>query len=328
MDLRVKNRQRFSTGDVPPARRVSLWESHNEAALVGLSCRMMPDDFTAEEVTVQVGEVDLGLVRATPHAVERDRHTIERSPVESVVLYATLAGESFFYHRDGVLTTRPGQVVVCDVDRPFMRGFSQDMRELVVKIPRTLWAASGGGAVEAPRVIGSVDAGDADPYYRALASAALGLLEDRPASATASRVVSAGQLAELALALGAPADGDRTSGSARAHLRAAQAYVEQHLGDPGLCAARIASGVGLSERHLSRVFAQADLGIAQYVTRRRMLVARRLLEERGATMTVGDVSVAVGFTSAAGFTRAFRAHLGVTPSEVRRSGLAVAARVA
>lgn len=335
MTVALPTRTRFATGEVPAPARVRLWEEHNEQALVGLSCRMMPEEFVAEEVNARVGAVSLGMVSATPHAVERDRRMIDRSPADSVVLYATLAGESFYYHRDGVLTTRAGQVVVCDVDVPFMRGFSQDLRELVVKIPRDRWHAAGGGQVRRPRIADSRGAAGGDPRHQALASAVLGMLGGgardaaAPSAPTGWGVLEESQLVALAVALaeGGPSGGPEDSAASAAHLRAAQSYVERHLADPGLGAPQVAAGVGLSERHLSRVFAAAGTSLPRYVSGRRVLAARRLLETRPGQLTVAEVAHAVGFTSAAGFARAFRAHQGVTPSEVRRAALARAGGV-
>ncbi len=330
MTVVLSSRTRFATGEVPAPARVRLWEEHNEQALVGLSCRMMPEEFVAEEVNAQVGAVSLGLVSATPHAVERDRRMIDRSPADSVVLYATLAGESFYYHRDGVLTTRAGQVVVCDVDVPFMRGFSQDLRELVVKIPRERWHAAGGGQVRRPRIADSRQAAGGDPYHQTLATAVLGMLGtgSRPAAGVSQPpgwgVLEESQLVALAVALadGRASGTQEDSAAAAVHLRAAQTYVERHLADPGLGASQVAAGVGLSERHLSRVLAAAGTSLPRYVSGRRVLAARRLLESRPTQLTVAEVAHAVGFTSAAGFARAFRAHQGATPSEVRRAALA------
>ncbi|MFJ7045397.1 hypothetical protein ACIQVC_18580 [Streptomyces sp. NPDC101112] len=51
-----------------------------------------------------------------------------------------MAGEAFFHHDDGVLTVQPGQILMCDADRPFIRGFSLGLEELVLKLPHQLFA--------------------------------------------------------------------------------------------------------------------------------------------------------------------------------------------
>ncbi|MBC9734471.1 helix-turn-helix domain-containing protein [Nocardioides marmotae] len=306
---------RFATRSVAGDLRVPMWEQYNESALVALECRTAPGRFVAEEVNAALGRVSLAQVSASPHAVERTVEIIDRSPCDSVLLYATIAGESSFYHRDGVLTTRPGQVVVCESDRPFMRGFSRGLRELVVKIPRRTWIDSEGARATQPRVVGSADRARVDPYVDALCRSVAQLLQVDDAGSGHEQVAEA-QLIELAVAM---VSGHAAVGAAPApHLRAAQAFVDRHLRDPSLGAARIAAGVGISERQLSRVFAEAGVTVPQFVAGRRVRLARRLLERRGEEVGVADVAHAVGFTSASSFSRAFRAHAGVAPSTVRR----------
>src|SRR5689334_20812097 len=130
----------FSTAGLPQEQRVELWESHNADALIGLRCRTLDADvLEATEINVQLERVHLARVRGSSHVVERDREMVRHRPAESVALFFSLAGEAFFYHDDGVRIVQPGQLLVCDADRPFMRGFSRGLEELVLKIPRTVF---------------------------------------------------------------------------------------------------------------------------------------------------------------------------------------------
>jgi AraC-like DNA-binding protein len=102
------------------------------------------------------------------------------------------------------------------------------------------------------------------------------------------------------------------------HLANARAFIEDHLTDPGLNAARVAAGIGISERHLSRAFASAGEGLPRFVLTRRLERAHRLLAS-GSRTAVAEVAASCGFGSATYFTQAFRAHFGVRPSDVRKS---------
>jgi len=94
-------------------------------------------------------------------------------------------------------------------------------------------------------------------------------------------------------------------------------YIDAHLADP-LDLAKLAAVAYVSPWHFHRVF-QALTGetLANRVRRRRVEVAAtRLLSEPPAPALA--IALDVGFGSAEVFTRAFRAHFGVTPTAWRR----------
>lgn len=288
-----------------------MWEDHNAHALIGLRCRTLSGEvLEATEINLQLERVHLARVRGSSHVVERDGQMVRRRPSDAVALFFSLAGEAFFYHDDGVRVVRPGQLLVCDADRPFMRGFSRGLEELVLKIPRSVFADRTG--VEAPSGPRLVDFGaDAGSHAHALAR-----LVGRAARAETPAEADEETLLQLVAAVVGPA---RPAGLAEAHRAAAQTYVERHLSDPRLSAAQVAAAVGISSRHLSRVFAAVGTSVPRFVAQRRLEAAHRLLQEPGAaSLTVAEVGHRCGFASAAHFSHAFSTHFGERASDVRR----------
>lgn len=87
---------------------------------------------------------------------------------------------------------------------------------------------------------------------------------------------------------------------------------------------RLARLAGVSERHFSRVFRrETGSSPAEHVTSVRLEIARRLLETT--TLRVSDVALRSGFGRAETLDRAYRRHLGTSPSQLRRER-ALAAR--
>ena len=81
--------------------------------------------------------------------------------------------------------------------------------------------------------------------------------------------------------------------------------------------AAIAAGLGVSERHVGRLFARhVGTTPARYVEQARIAAARDLLVRTPATMA--EVARAVGFGSAETMRRAFLRTLGHTPGAHRR----------
>ncbi|MFF4316041.1 AraC family transcriptional regulator [Streptomyces sp. 900105755] len=302
---------RFSTAGLPEAQRVALWEDHNATALIGLRCRSLDDEvLEATEINLQLPRVHVARVTGNPHVVERTRAVVRQLPSEAIACYLTLVGEAFFYHDGGVQVVRPGQLIVCDADRPFMRGFSQGLEELAVKVPRQVWREiTGPEPVARPRMF---DFGTGDLQARTLAR-----LAGRAVHPETSRPVDEDTLLDL---LAGVVTG-RPAALSAVHLAMAKAYAEDHLSDSGLNAVRIAKGIGISERHLSRVFAAGGTTVPQYLLARRLEGARALLAG-GGNPTVAEVAARCGFGSAARFSHRFKERYGVRATDVLREARA------
>jgi transcriptional regulator GlxA family with amidase domain len=99
-------------------------------------------------------------------------------------------------------------------------------------------------------------------------------------------------------------------------LRDIASFVLEHLAEP-LPVARIATGVGMSQRSLSRWCREhLDGSPAELVRKLRLDEARRLLE--ATTLPLKDVTARTGMGDASTFWRVFTHDLGVTPSEYRQ----------
>lgn len=95
-------------------------------------------------------------------------------------------------------------------------------------------------------------------------------------------------------------------------------YIEAHLGDPQLNADQIATEMLLSPRQINAAVKKATgMSYREYVIRRRMDTARRLLEEE-IDMPVSEISVRVGYANIPYFIRAFKADTGYSPGEYRK----------
>lgn len=295
----------FSTLNLPEEQHIALWERHNAEALIGLQCRSLGERrLDATEINLQLPQVHIARVLGSPHIVERPQAVIRRTPSEAMACYLNLADDAFFYHDDGVHLLRSGQLIVCDADRPFVRGFSKGLEELAVKVPRPVWRDIGGpSTLKRPLVL---DVGEGSFEARTFARLAGRAL--RPGGAVDEQTL-------LGL-LGSLVTG-RPPTLASAHLAIAKVFIDQHLDEPGLSASRIARGVGLSERHLSRVFSSGGTSVPQYLLGRRLESAHSMLSGGGAT-TVAEAAVRCGFGSAAHFSHRFKERYGVRASDLLR----------
>lgn len=305
-EVTIPRARAFATTRIEVGRQVELWERHNAESLIALTCRPPSvGSFAATEVNLQLERAHLARVRGTRHVVERGGGTIEAAPADAVAVYVTLHGDAVFEQDGQRRVLRPGHLLVCDADRPFVRGFGHGLDELAVKVPRAEFAQlTGLDTVRAPIV---VDVGPGEhPHGRALARlVGRAVRREHPVPADERAVL------ELVAVLAGHVD------LPVAHRAAARAFVEEHLTDPTLSAGDVAAATGISERHLSRVFAAAGTSVPKHILSRRLDTAYGVLTTDNALRTA-EVAARCGFTSSAYFSQTFRRRFGVTAGEVRR----------
>jgi AraC-like DNA-binding protein len=329
----------FSTFDLPVPRRIELWEQHNAAALVGLDVRS-GTPLQAAETSLRLPYATLARVRGSAHAVHRSPAAIDRDPCRAVAVYLPLRGEGSFRQYDSALTLRPGQALLCETDRPFDREFAHGLDELVVTVPRDALELDPAGesrvlrrpavtAFAAADTAGAGSAGGAVSVY----AAALARLTAR--ATRAERPVRADErtIVELVSVLAAGPQAER----ARAHRAAARAFIEEHLTDSALGADQVAHAIGISERHLSRIFAADGTSLPRHVLARRLETAYAMLTsppprpqkrpEPAPTSdfgeTVAAIATACGFTSVTYFSHAFSRRFGRRAGEILREARAI-----
>jgi len=308
----------FSTVGLPDARRVELWERHNTTALVRLDVHAN-GPLSAREVTVHSPRLTLARVRATSHAIERSAGAIAGDPCDAIAVYLMLRGESSFEHEGGSHTLRPGDAVICPTDRPFARDFAHGLEELVVKVPCDAFEFRPLHPVITSFGAGADKGGDQANQYAQYA----GALAKLTARATRSaQPVQADErtIVDLVTVLAIGAQAARPA----AYRAAARTFIEENLTDPGLGADQVAAAIGISERHLSRVFAADDTSVPRYVLSRRLELARAMLSAdcsgppgRG-TESVAEIATRCGFVSTTYFSHVFRKQFGRRAGEILR----------
>ena len=105
-------------------------------------------------------------------------------------------------------------------------------------------------------------------------------------------------------------------------VQRAKAFVEANLGDPTLDPPQLAAAVGVSLRRLQELFHERGRHISDWIWQRRLeTAAKRLTDPVCAHVPIGTLAYGCGFASQAHFSRRFKAHYGMTPSEHRYAGL-------
>lgn len=307
---------RVSTQSVDPADRIDFWEEHNRQALVGLTCSSYSQEgLLATEMNVELGDLRLAEIDGNEHVIERTPRICQTLPKESIFVTLLTEGCGVFFHEGGCVTLRAGDMILYDTRQPYLFGFPSPMRQLLVDIPREVFAAQcAPGEVSAPILLGKGSAAEG-----AHASALEAVMNEwvtkqggEDSASTQATVLS------LVRTLAAPRLGGSSPPVVLSQLAVAQDYIARHLADPGLSSGRVAEAIGVSTRHLSRIFQPTGVSPSRYVLEQRLGKARQVLTDPSFRhLTIAEIAHRWGFASQAHFTRVFRSHFGSTPGETR-----------
>jgi len=104
-------------------------------------------------------------------------------------------------------------------------------------------------------------------------------------------------------------------------------YIYAHLGDTDLGPASIAREMGVSVRHVHRVFSQMGSTVADWVRTQRLGQCHcDLADVRQLHKSITDIAFSRGFNDSAHFSRVFRQEFGICPRKYRSQAFAKAAR--
>ena len=100
----------------------------------------------------------------------------------------------------------------------------------------------------------------------------------------------------------------------------AKYFIDSNLDQPGLSVGDVASAVGVSERQLSRVFADHGIGVAESIAEVRLAAAYDMLTStRADGLSIGEIARRVGYMHLSHFSRSFKAKYGMTARDVKDS---------
>ncbi len=319
MDEVLTSISEVSTEQVAAHDRLAFWEAHNASALIGLRCSTFaPGGLNASERTFDLGSVRITEICGNEHVVERSPEMLRTYPKDSVFASVLLQGSAFFFQAGQCINASVGDVLVYSTDVPYLHGFAADMRLLVVEAD--VGDAGGTGAVGQPRPRSPIKV---DTRLRsgrllagALTSTAVSFVQ-RPLAADVPRV--AARTRSLLQALRSPDSRFELTDSAYWQLLRAEAYIAEHLQDPGLDADAVATMLGRSVRQLNRLFEARQNSVSQWIWQQRLTRAREdLASMELRSSSVSDIAHRWGFASHAHFTRAFKARYGLVPTAHRR----------
>ena len=319
--------QRASTDDLPLDQRVAFWEQYNASTLVGLRCSSFSETgFSAREDNLSLDRLRVAHIVGNQHVIERDGSMIRTVPKESVFVSLVMGSASFFFQNGNCHLLEPGEMMVYRTDKPYLFGFTGSMHKFIFDIPQDVFAARCLRRFDHAIKI-SANTGTQRLLVRTLSERTGGFFKQPLSQGADSYQEDALEL--LGTLVAGQMGNRRINALSASYLLAAKQCILEQLADPTLSCERVALQTGVSTRHLARLFALEDTQPHRFILEKRLQRAFLLLdrgEDRG--LDIAEIAYSHGFTSQAHFARAFKAHYGRTPSEVRAAADGLKSRVA
>lgn len=304
----------FSTSSAPREHRIPRWEDHNRTALVDLRTACFArDSLTSTMLNLPLASMRLTDIASNDHVIERTETHIGRTPAGTVLLCLLAKGDASFFGAHGTVRIGSSEAILYDSDEPFMYGFNSPMRQHIFQIPRAKFhELTGRERLPRPVAFGKADEHTLSAFRR--------IFLNTMRSSILRQEQTAEGVDETFDELFSMLLDSRNRSSSRAHYAMANDFITSNLEQPGLSVGDVASAVGVSERQLSRVFADHGIGVAQSIAEIRLATAHDILTStRADGFSIGEIANRVGYRHLSHFSRSFKARYGTTARELKLS---------
>ena len=317
-DIRPLQRVRISTRDIPEDKRLVTWREVYGRGIFNVDIEPIGDTPFHADVTfrllpnvgIATGSRSPARYSVTPELAGRGRDIVAISILRSGAANATQFGKQLL---GGI-----GSASVLASDAPSASTLHSDGSYITLALSRPTLAAcvpnyasafgrpipSGNAALRLlTAYLDIVQTGD-ESEYREIGHAVSTHIFDLAALALGAR----GDDAELA----------RQRGAKAARYAALKSDILGRLGHNDLSAEGIAARHGISSRYLRKLFEEAGSSFSSFLLTERLLrVQRMLIDRRYAHLNIAQIAHENGFGDISYFNRAFRRHVGATPSDLR-----------
>ena len=264
-----------------------------------------------------VGEVRFSEVLSSPQHVCRTKRQIARADEDDFLISFQLEQECIVRQngREALLT--PGSFALYDSTSAYSLTFREPFHQLVLQMPRDVLSRHLIDPEKYSAIAISADSGLGAVLQNFILSLAREL---GTAESGTNEVLSENLVNLIALSLSSTVVNSHLTESECARdalVHRILQFIDANLFDPKLNNTAIAQSQGISIRYLNKLFQEREESVRELIVRKRLAVAHELLAvQESARPTVEQVAYQVGFSGAPHFSRAFKAHFGVCPSEV------------
>ncbi len=307
----------ITTSTTDPSYRSRYWHEAIAATYFPLDLQFAePDRFRGDLCIWQIGDFSLSHNISASLMYRRSRHHLSAEREEQFLVTVPTRTEVVFTQGGKEIRCRPGGFFLERSHEPYEFSHTELAEMWVIKID----AKALGGRIRAPDRFCSVQF-DAKNGAGGLFTDMLRLIPARfdAMSAEARSMVGRHLIDLLVLSIKSD-ERTLTSGSStvrEAHLSRIESFARRNLNRADLDPELIASACGISTRYLHELFRDTKQTIGQWIRDQRLDACHAQLRDPANRLTVTEIAYRFGFSDHAQFSRAFRGHFGMSPTELR-----------
>ncbi|WP_370631814.1 helix-turn-helix domain-containing protein [Phyllobacterium lublinensis] len=299
----------FSTRNIDAKDQFAAWQAY----LSPLVDIRLPDGvseesgFPAAHTAWNLGSMLVVQQSAPPHSFARSAAKLRSNSIDHWHLTLLRSGKTWTEVEGQVFQGKPGSVELTSLGQPFT-GRATAAESLSFYLPRELFSDA--------NVVNAALSGT----YTNLLIEYMDSLEAKLASLAVPdlpRVVQTTRdMIVTWLASTAEQHASTESQGNFALMERVRRFIQRNLSSPDLTPDRLSRELGISRTRLYQLFEPSG-GVLHYIQKRRLLAAHAALSNSANRQQIVEIAAAVGYTSAAHFSRAFSKEFGYSPREAR-----------
>lgn len=316
----------LSTDAYAPTERASIWREWNWSLFGGLECDLYGDsDFDGHIARAHAGDIILTRLEARRHRVDRTAQLARADIAPGYLkIVAPLQGRARVEQDGREAWVGPGAWTLYDTTRGYTVDNPGKVEHLIVMLPKAQLIERGLRLESlVARPVGASPGGEAAGIARVALSTMRSTFHELP-HMSADAAHGAGELiAQLVRLSLIELSGRETHHTQRQALKdRIRGYLALHLRDPALTVERMAAALNCSKRHLYNAWADEERTLSSHIQTLRLEGCIRELSRPAADATlkeraITEIALSWGFSNPAHFSRVFRDHTGLSPSEFR-----------
>lgn len=307
----------LTTDAVAPRQRVAYWQEMVSRTFVQAHCDSQAgESFRGRISTAAFDQTEISRIDAGPQRIQRRAVDIARACKPRFYLCYHAAGHARYRegHAENVLG--PGDMILLDNCEPYSAEYQEPVTSIVLHVPHEILR----DRLRLPeRALGRRLSGSRG-FIRIAGEFLQSCIAQADSLSPAQRAATAGVALDLFSSVLMEELGEHAGvGTHQAVLLARiKRHVNAQLGDPELNLGKLAAAMGVSMRHVSRLFQLDGTSFGRYLLQQRIEHCRRALANPALTaVRVSEIAADNGFNNFAHFSRVFRAALDRSPTEYR-----------
>jgi AraC-like DNA-binding protein len=305
----------FSTDLLPVADRLDAWLF--QAKQICGDCRFQfpsRSAFTGCIERRKVAGLELTRFSSTPVSFAKFPVVSASSPDRSCIVITQLEGVRRYYQEGTRTVLQPGDTTLLDSGRPWSSDCAGRCSRLYLRVP--IWMMQDRLRVATlptlPRISPVSRMGAT--LFRLITSLfreAEGFTPDEGTLALNAYLGMLASCLDSASPLRSVSRPDRLG-------ERIEGFIQDNLADPTLGPAAIAEAVGISVRHLHRLFSARGRRVSDWIREQRLeRCSADFVDRRSSEKSITEIAFSWGFSDSAHFSRCFKLRFGVSPRKFR-----------